>query len=155
MNWVRTVMLRDAAISLQLMGVRDHQGRTPLWWAITSSKILLSKTLSEVVDEVEVLDKQGNPPLIASTSGQHVRNVVQMLLEHVSQFDSDGERLESHSSMTERAISYVRSFLEFNQINTNRTFYGELRDVWLSIKPGDPMPQLISEELPPGLQTLV
>lgn len=64
----------------------------------------------------------------------------------MSQFGSDGQRVGCHEDMTERAISYVRYILSFKGIDTNTVFYGELRDVWLNIKPGEPVPQLTLDE---------
>lgn len=64
----------------QLVDVRDYQGRTPLWWAIASGRTEILEHLSKEVDEVEVLDKQGRPPLINSADSHHIRKVVQLLL---------------------------------------------------------------------------
>ncbi|KAH0424534.1 ankyrin repeat protein [Colletotrichum camelliae] len=122
-----------------LTNTRDAQGRSSLWWAITTSRTLLLKKLSDIVDEVEVLDKQDMPPLMSVSDGFRCRRMVQLLLEHVSQFGPDGKRLSSHQGITERAISYVRYFLEFNSIDPKTTSIEELKDLWLNVEPGKPI----------------
>ncbi|KAF4871171.1 Ankyrin repeat domain-containing protein 50 [Colletotrichum siamense] len=125
-----------------LSEARDSQGRTALWWAIATGNPLLSKRISEVADEVEVVDMRGRPPLLSTaTKGVLYKEIAQLLLEHVCQFGPEGKRLNSQEDVTQRAIRYVTSFLQFNDIDPNKS---SMKDWWLGIKPGKPIEQLIA-----------
>lgn len=125
-----------------LVEAPDNHGRTPLWWATATRKISLMDKLSEIVDEVEVLDKLGKPPLMLALDGEYsVIQTIHRLLNHVSQFSPGGKRLRSRKrvNITERAIGYVRYFLEFNGIDPDTTIMFGLRVFWRRAKPGKPL----------------